>query len=91
MWVYLILFAICFANEYLLTTYYVNAAKGKRWLCVGIAVTQQFVSVAGAFFNLVDVEPLSREQFTRWTITAFAYGLATYTVVKPVKIDAESK
>lgn len=85
MLVYLILFAICFANEFLLTTYYVNASKGKRWLCVGIAVLQQFVSVAAAFFNLVDVEPLSREQFTRWVVTACAYGLATYVVVKPAK------
>ncbi len=81
--VYVLLFGICFLNEALLTSYYIHAAKGRRWLCVGISIIQQFVSVAGAFYNLIDVEPLSREQFVRWTVTAVAYGTATYVVVKP--------
>ena len=81
--VYLLLFATGMANEALLTSYYLNAAKGRRWLCVALALGQQVVSIAATFYTLVDVVPGSREQFIRWAITACSYGCATALVVKP--------
>ncbi len=85
MLVYAILFAMGFINEFLLTTYYVNAAKGKRWLCVGLSISQQVVACVSTYITLVDVVPGSREQMIRWFISACSYGIATYVVVKPVK------
>lgn len=81
--IYALLFALGFANEALLTSYYINAAKGKRWLCVLLSLAQQAVYTTAVCFTLVDVEPLSREQFLRWGISALSYGCATAFVVKP--------
>ncbi len=83
--IYAFLFAAGFANEFLLTSYYINAAKGRRWFCVGASLLQQLVSTGATFFTLVDVIPGSREQWIRWAVTALSYGCATATVVKPKK------
>lgn len=91
MLVYAILFGIGFANEALLTAYYTNASKGRRWLCVGLSLTQQVVSGVSTFFNLVDVQPGSKEQMIRWVVSALSYGFATYVVVKPIKEDLTTK
>lgn len=80
------LFLVGFANEALLTSYYTNAAKGRRWLCVGLSLAQQVVAAAATFYTLVDVVPMSREQFVRWGVTALSYGCATAVVVKPSKV-----
>jgi hypothetical protein len=81
MLIYLFLFIAGFLNEALLTSYYINAAKGKKWLCVGLSLGQQIVSIGAMFFNLVDVEPKSIEQLIRFIITAFSYATATYFIV----------
>ena len=87
MLVYLILFTTGFANEALLTAYYTNAAKGKRWLCVALSLMHQVVACTALFYNLVDVVPGSREQIIRWVVSAISYGFATYVVVKPIGED----
>lgn len=80
--IYLFLFCIGFANEYLLTSYAIEAVKGARMKCVVLTMVHQIVACTG-LFNIVDVEPGSREQFFRWFVTALSYGAATYVVVKP--------
>lgn len=82
--IYVLLFVLGFANDYLLTTYYLAAAKGRRWFCVGLSLAQQACSLSAVCFNLVDVEPLSHEQFIRWGVTAVAYACAAAVSVKPV-------
>ena len=93
MLVYLILFGIGFANEALLTAYYTNASKGRRWLCVGLSLLQQVVACVSTFYNLVDVIPGSKEQIIRCIVSAVSYGFATYVVVKPTveKSDVPEK
>lgn len=83
MTVYLVLFALGFANESTLTSYYTNAAKGRRWLCVGLSLLQQVWACCATYYNLVDVVPGSHEQWLRWAVTACSYGAATAWVVKP--------
>lgn len=83
MMVYALLFALGFANEALLTSYYLHAPFGHRWRCVVLSLLQQAVALSALCFNIVDVEPLSREQFTRWIVTALSYGCATAWVVRP--------
>lgn len=83
MLMYLFLFGLSFANDFTLTKYYIYVAQGKRWHCVGLALLQQLFSLTAVCYTLVDVEPLSREQFTRWAVTAFAYGSAAFFSVKP--------
>lgn len=84
MLIYAGLFALGFVNDALLTSYYLHAAKGHRWRCVLLSLGQQAVSMTAMAFNFVDVEPLSREQFTRWAVTALAYACAAAWVVKPL-------
>lgn len=81
--VYALLFCLGFANEALLTLYYTRAARGQRWLCVLLSLAQQAVSTVAICYTLVDVEPLSREQFIRWGVSALSYGCATAWVVRP--------
>lgn len=82
--VYVLLFCLGFANDWLLTTFYLQAAKGRHWLCAGLSLAQQVCSLTALAFNVVDVEPLSREQLTRWIVTAFAYACAALVSVRPV-------
>lgn len=79
----MLLFSLGFCNEFLLTKYYLEAAKGRRWLCVLLSLAQQAVSTVAVCYTLVDVEPLSHEQFIRWGVSALSYGCATAWVVRP--------
>jgi hypothetical protein len=80
--IYLLLFGLSFANDYFLTKYYICVAEGKRWYCAGLSLCQQLCAMSAVCFNLVDVEPLSRDQFTRWAVTAVAYATAALFSVK---------
>jgi hypothetical protein len=81
--VYPALFCIGFINEYLLTSYYIHAAKGHRWLCMGLTMLQQSMSFTALWFNIVDGSPSIHERICRWFVTGLSYGAATYFVVKP--------
>ncbi len=83
MLIYAFLFAAGFANESLLTAYYVCAAEGRRWRCVLLSLAQQVVSIASTLYTLVDVEPGSREQMIRWVVVALSYVAASAWIVKP--------
>lgn len=83
------LFLLSFSNEYLLTKYYLSASLGKRWTCVFLTLLQHFVSFLILWLNLIDVPPMSKEQMFRWSITAIAYGISTYIVVKPKNEDED--
>ncbi len=79
---YALLFGLGFANEALLTAYYVNAAHGRRWLCVALSLGQQAVAAGSLWFNVIEAVD-TRERITRLIITAISYGCATAFVVRP--------
>ncbi len=80
--IYLVIFGLALANDFALTRFYIEASRGNRWVCVGLALGQQLLAAGTLWLNVVEaLEP--RERVIRLAISALAYGAAAAIAVKP--------
>ena len=77
---YLLLAASGFANDLVLTSYYVHADRGHVWTCVGLCGLQQMFAIFQSYHSLLD--PASpAERVKRLLSAAAGYTIAAYVSV----------
>lgn len=78
---YILLALSGFLNDAILTSYYVNADRGRAVLCVVLCGGQQALAIFQAYHSFSDCAPGSPEQIRRWCAVALGYCAAAWVTV----------